>query len=140
MATELSISQGNWSALRLPASQIRRDVFIKEQHVPEDMEWDDDDKSSEHWLAELDSKPVATLRITNNHQIGRVAVIAAHRNKGIGQALVQAAMAAHPKRDFWIHAQLQALPFWQKLGFLVEGTPFEEAGIAHTRMQLARLL
>ncbi|HET7562392.1 MAG TPA: GNAT family N-acetyltransferase [Rhodanobacteraceae bacterium] len=118
---------------------VREDVFVHEQHVPLDMEVDSDDPRSSHVLARaLDGTPIATGRVTPDGVIGRMAVLRSWRQRGVGttilHTLVDLARTGHLDA-VTAHAQRQAVPFYSKQGFAVEGSEFEEAGIAHVKMR-----
>jgi predicted GNAT family N-acyltransferase len=126
-----------WDADHAVLARIRREVFIQEQKVPESDEWDDDDALSVHALAHLNREPVGTGRLNPAGKIGRIAVIAGLRGRGIGALILRRLLeAAHDRgiREPYLHAQLQAVPFYEKLGFSIEGDVFDEAGILHVRM------
>ncbi len=130
-----------WAADRPVLERIRRAVFIEEQHLQESEEWDDDDPVSVHALVTLNRDPVGTGRLNPAGKIGRIAVFAGLRDRGIGalilRRLVQEARRRGIREPF-LHAQVQALPFYEKFGFASEGDEFDEAGIIHIRMRLAR--
>ena len=126
-----------WDADHTVLAQIRREVFIQEQKVPDSDEWDDDDVVSVHALARLNREPVGTGRLNPAGKIGRIAVIAGLRGRGIGALILRRLLEAardHGIREPYLHAQLQAVPFYGKLGFSIEGDVFDEAGILHVRM------
>lgn len=134
------ISSGNWETLGPAASEIRRKVFIDEQNVPQDEEWDGLDTECLHFLAMLDGQPVGTARLLPDAHIGRVAVLANARGTGIGVLLMQAAIeaarqAGHPQ--VVLSAQVHALAFYQRLGFIAHGDAFMDAGIPHREMTLS---
>lgn len=119
---------------------IRRTVFIEEQKVPENLEWDESDDDCTHILAtDNNNKPVGTARITADGHIGRMAVLKAHRNHGIGSAmlkqLIDHARALELSRVY-LHAQLTAMPFYARHGFVTISDEFIDAGIPHKAMQL----
>lgn len=120
-------------------SAVRRAVFIEEQGVPEEMEWDEHDAGSIHWLAVLaDGLPVGCARLRPDGHIGRMAVLPAWRGQGIGRALLDAALAcAQARGDHRVRlsAQIQAAAFYRHAGFVSTGAPYEEAGIPHIAMQ-----
>jgi predicted GNAT family N-acyltransferase len=129
-----------WDADRVVLQRIRRSVFIEEQKVPESEEWDDDDAVSVHVLARLNREPVGTGRLNPAGKIGRIAVIAGARGRGIGALILRSLLDEARRRGIrrpYLHAQLQALPFYEKLGFRSEGGVFDEAGIPHVRMRHA---
>ena len=124
------------------AHAIRRRVFIEEQHVPEELELDEDDQRAVHALALLDERPVGCGRFVAQGgvevKIGRMAVLAELRGTGIGQAILEFLMDEARQRSFSravLHAQLSAEGFYLKQGFLPVGSVFEEAGIAHRKME-----
>ena len=129
-----------WDADRPVLQRIRRTVFIEEQQVPESYEWDDDDAVSAHVVARLNREPVGTGRLNPAGKIGRIAVIAGMRGRGIGALILRHLLDEARRRGIrepYLHAQLQALPFYEKLGFRSEGGVFDEAGIPHVRMRHA---
>ncbi|MGQ7260501.1 GNAT family N-acetyltransferase [Vreelandella sp. V005] len=133
------ISSGDWETLGPAASEIRRKVFIDEQNVPQDEEWDGLDTECLHFLAMLDGQPVGTARLLPDAHIGRVAVLANARGTGIGVVLMQTAIeaarqAGHPQ--VVLSAQVHALAFYERLGFIAHGDEFMDAGIPHREMAL----
>lgn len=129
----------DWSSDRRELERIRRAVFVEEQEIPEKDEWDDEDAGSVHVLALLNRDPVGTGRLNRAGKIGRIAVIAGHRGRGIGtQILLRLLQEARRLgiREPHLHAQVQAVPFYGKLGFACRGDAFDEAGIPHVRMSL----
>ena len=82
------------------------------------------------------SRRRATGRRPRDTSSSASAVLREHRGRGIGSALVRYLCAAVPGEAIYLHAQLSALPFWERLGFMAEGEPFEEAGIEHRAMRL----
>ena len=116
---------------------IRRAVFIDEQRVPEDEEWDADDARSVHFLLSASGQPVGTARLLSDGHIGRVAILREWRGYGHGKALMLAAMQ-HGQRAgmavLRLSAQSHALAFYEQLGFVVDSGEYLEAGIPHHRM------
>ena len=120
---------------------IRRQVFQEEQGVAAALEFDGLDAQATHLLAIHQGVAVGTTRIRrlteDTAKIERVAVLAAHRGEGIGRQLMHYALD-HLKRQgipqIKVNAQLQVQPFYESLGFKVEGEVFEEAGIPHVTM------
>lgn len=135
----LEIRPVNWREAGPILSELRRHVFIEEQRVPEELEWDGADEAAQHWLALREGEPIGTARLLRNGHIGRMAVLAHGRGRGIGSALLQAAVAAAraaQQREVYLHAQTHALPFYQRAGFTAEGPEFIDAGIPHRTMRL----
>lgn len=123
------------------AYAIRRRVFIEEQHVPEEIELDEDDARAFHVLATLGGRPVGCGRFVAHDgyvKIGRMAVLAELRGGGIGRAILEFLMDRARERGLGkavLHAQLSAEGFYLKSGYVPVGEVFEEAGIAHRRME-----
>ena len=130
----------SWDADRPDLERIRRAVFIDEQKMPESAEWDADDAVSVHVLARLNREPVGTGRLNPAGKIGRIAVIAGWRGRGVGALILRRLLQEARRlgiREPHLHAQVQALPFYEKHGFRSEGGEFDEAGIPHVRMTCA---
>lgn len=128
----------SWDADRPVLQRIRRAVFIEEQEMAESDEWDDDDAVSVHVLARLNREPVGTGRLNPAGKIGRIAVFAGFRGRGAGASILRRLLLEARRRGIrkpWLHAQVQALPFYEKFGFRSEGDEFDEAGILHVRMR-----
>lgn len=123
------------------ALEIRREVFCREQGVPEGEEMDGLDDACRHYLARLDDDPVGTARtriLTGGEaKIERVAVRAPFRALGIGRALMTQLIADLGPAPIALNAQLRTVGFYQRLGFKAEGDVFLDAGIDHVRMTLA---
>nr|WP_232417835.1 GNAT family N-acetyltransferase [Methyloversatilis thermotolerans] len=117
---------------------LRREVFIVEQSVPEELEWDEDDARSVHALAWLADEAVACGRLLPDGQVGRLAVRAHRRGRGAGRAVLRALLDEAVRRGMRcivLHAQTHALGFYEKEGFRAEGEVFDEAGIPHLTMR-----
>ena len=130
------------------AFAIRRAVFVEEQHVPADDEYDEFETSSQHVLAYLDGTPVGTARwrrTANGIKLERFAVLAPGRGRGVGKALVQAVLdevreqQPEPTESIYLHAQLAAMPLYAGFGFVAVGAMFDECGIHHYKMVLPGL-
>ncbi|WP_370150357.1 GNAT family N-acetyltransferase [Streptacidiphilus sp. EB129] len=129
---------------------VRRAVFIVEQGIPEDEEWDELDATALHLLAvDQDGAPLGTARLIHGEQalaisgrpdaplLGRLAVLPAARGTGLGVALVRAveeAGLARGARELELHAQVPALGFYERLGYLAEGPEYLDGGIPHRTM------
>lgn len=122
---------------------IRMEVFVFEQDVPADIEWDAFDRTATHFFARADGKPVATARLRDDAgvaKIERMAVRKDYRGKHVGEALITQVMAHAKAKGFSktaISAQDQAIPFYEKLGFTVCSEAYMEAGIPHHAMERA---
>ena len=132
-----------WSQAISEALPIRTAVFIREQGVPEDLELDEFDENADHALAYIGLACVGTARLIQlgdgKGQIGRMAVLEPYRRRGIGAELLYALMdhgKAHEISALKLHAQVLAIPFYEKLGFQAYGDIYDEAGIPHRNMIL----
>jgi len=119
--------------------RVRETVFIDEQRVPRELEFDDRDALCVHVLAFDGDLPVGTGRLDLDYggKVGRVAVVATHRRFGVGTAVMEALHGAARERNqsrLWCNAQLTAVPFYERLGYVSSGPVFVEAGIDHLRM------
>ena len=129
----------DWHAERAALERIRRAVFIEEQQIAEKDEWDAEDPGSVHVLARLNRDPVGTGRLNPAGKIGRIAVLPGLRGQGIGRQILLRLLEEARRlgiREPYLHAQVQAVSFYEKLGFSREGDAFDEAGIPHVRMSL----
>jgi|TARA_B110000196_G_C21068390_1_gene626148 predicted GNAT family N-acyltransferase len=137
---KFDIREAGWETDGDVLQDIRRRVFIIEQHVPKDEEWDGQDEKGWHFIAtEKDDVPIGTARLLPSGQIGRMAVLEEYRRHGVGRALLEQAIekARHlGMQDLFLHVQLHALHFYEAVGFSLEGEEFIEAGIAHRKMTL----
>lgn len=126
-----------WGADRPLLQAVRRKVFVVEQQVPEEEEWDEDDLVAVHVLATRNREPVGTARLTPAGKIGRMAVLSEVRSHGVGRRLLDLLVREASHRgmiQLHLNAQVQAIPFYEKAGFKAEGSIFLEAGIPHRRM------
>lgn len=145
--SEYFIKSGLWSELKLDAEKIRRQVFIQEQSILEQDEWDALDAVSLHFVVydrhlENDLKinqAIATARLLENNSIGRVAVLKSYRSKGVGRLIMQQIIehARTEKRQFLkLSSQLHAIAFYESFGFQVKGGEYLDCGIPHIDMYL----
>jgi predicted GNAT family N-acyltransferase len=126
--------------------QIRSQVFVAEQRVPEEMERDDYDETALHFLTFVDGQAVGTARVIiledgKTAKIGRVAILHAQRGLGLGKQLMQAienATELSHCKHFTQQAQTHALKFYVQLGYIAEGSEFLDAGIPHQVMSKSR--
>jgi len=137
--SEIALRLVDWAREADPLRDVRRRVFIEEQHVPEELEWDDLDARCIHALASADGKLVGTGRLTPDGYIGRMAVLPDWRGRAIGARLLRTLMDIARERGDAVcrlHAQTSAMPFYEKFGFQPEGEEFMDAGIPHRTMWL----
>ena len=117
--------------------QVRKQVFIVEQKVPAELEFDEADPLAVHVVAFINSQPVATGRIAPDGKIGRMAVLKNFRKKGIGQKILQRLVdigCHNGLKKLYLSSQCHAIPFYEKVGFTPQGPVYEEAGIDHRLM------
>jgi predicted GNAT family N-acyltransferase len=117
---------------------VREIVFIDEQRVPRELEFDERDPLCRHVLAFDGEVPVGTGRLDLEYggKVGRVAIVATHRRSGVGAAVMErlhaiARDARQPR--LWCNAQLTAVPFYERLGYVASGPTVLEAGIGRPR-------
>lgn len=129
---------GDWDSLREHAQDLRVEVFVVEQGVPIELEWDEGDEVSMHAVAfDAEGLPVATGRLLPDGHIGRMAVRKSARGQGIGSRVLEALLAEARRLGYGrlvLHAQTHAIDFYRKHGFMEEGDEFLEAGIPHRLM------
>jgi predicted GNAT family N-acyltransferase len=125
--------------------KIREEVFVLEQEVDPAEEYDEFEDISIHFLAKSEGQPAGTARwrfTDKGIKLERFAVLKPMRGKGVGQALVKTVIediAANPQskgRKLYLHAQLDAMPLYEKFGFKKVGEMFEECNILHYKMEL----
>lgn len=118
---------------------VRDPVFLVEQQVPAEIESDAADPICRHVLARDDEgRPIGTARLTPDGRIGRMAVLREWRGRGVGAAMLQTLLDVARDRRYdavELHAQVDAIGFYQRFGFVGEGEEFVEAGIRHWRMR-----
>jgi len=128
----------NDPALAAQAFALRRAVFVEEQGVPAALEYGHE-AEARHYLLTLDSQPVATGRWRETEsgiKLERFAVLPAFRNRGVGAHLLHAVLREVKPlgRPIYLNAQVRAVPFYERHGFVRVGEPFTEAGIVHFKM------
>ena len=133
-----SIRLCDWTQDAPALRRVRRDVFIVEQQIPENLEWDDADATSLHALAEDgEGEPIGCGRLLTDGHVGRLAVVRSWRGRGVGAALLERLVEEARQRGHLrivLNAQTQAMPFYARYGFEPSGSEFEEAGIPHREM------
>lgn len=132
----------DWRDASPVLSRIRTTVFVGEQNVPPEIEIDGRDPQCAHVLAETAAgEAIGTGRLMEDGRIGRMAVLAAWRGRGVGAAMLEALMAEARRRglrEAYLHSQAHAKDFYARHGYAVEGEEYLEAGIPHIGMR-ARL-
>jgi predicted GNAT family N-acyltransferase len=134
----VTIQRTSWADNEAALRSIREAVFIREQHVPESLEWDEHDQQAVHFLAiGPGGIPAGCIRLLPTGQLSRLAVLEQFRNQDIGSALLSAAEAEARNSgmdEIFLHAQTQATHFYENAGFTVSGGIFLEADIPHRQM------
>ena len=133
------ISEVTWSSHGDILSQIRQSVFVEEQGISPEDEWDIMDLQARHFLAfNPQGKPVGCARISETQKIGRMAVLKTERGQRVGSKLLKVAIQSIPKSIGFakLGAQLHAIPLYALHGFDTFGHLFIDAGIPHRRMRL----
>lgn len=133
----------SWEEAQVDAFLVRQEVFIVEQGVPAELELDEFDSSAAHVLVYQDAHCIGTGRLVNlsakQAQIGRMAVLAKFRGKGVGMQILRKLVdlaASQGIQGIILHSQVSAIPFYEKLGFQAQGDVYDEAGIPHRNMML----
>lgn len=134
---KIEVRVADWHRDNADLRRIREAVFISEQAVPPELEWDGDDTDAVHFLAEESDFAIGTARLLPDGHIGRVSVLKDWRGMKVGDALMHAAIAEAERRGIMqqaLSAQVHATAFYERLGFRVVSEEFLEAGIPHVDM------
>ncbi|HET9033986.1 MAG TPA: GNAT family N-acetyltransferase [Dokdonella sp.] len=139
--TDFTVEPATWSVDLADLRAVRNEVFVVEQEVPEEDEWDELDAQSQHVLArDPDGRPIGTGRLTPHGKIGRMAVLSDWRGRGVGKAILRVLLEQARARHFEqieIHAQSHATAFYERAGFTAYGEEFDECGIMHRHMRIS---
>jgi predicted GNAT family N-acyltransferase len=142
LANSCSVRLADWQLDAPALRDIREAVFVREQNVPVELEWDEFDVGCVHLIAfNPEGSPIGTARLLLNGTVGRMAVLKEWRGKGVGHALIHYLLEEVEKRGIMqlvLHAQIHAIGFYEGFGFRAEGDLFTEAGISHVKMVLNR--
>ncbi len=139
---DLRFRKYSWQLAPTSIRDIRQRVFIDEQKVPPELEWDDTDEIADHYLAlDENNSSIATARLFSALEetgyIGRMAVLPEHRGQGVGEALLHHLMAESVGRyaELRLSAQQHATGFYQRCGFHICSDVYDDAGIPHLDMR-----
>jgi len=138
----VEVRTGGWEELGRDAGAIRTEVFVVEQKIPAEMEWDDADATGVHAVAfNRFGFALGTGRLLEHvpgvAKIGRMAVRQTVRGSSVGRSVLDALLQVARRRgdrEAVLHAQMSAAPFYSRAGFSARGPVFEEAGIPHVEM------
>lgn len=133
--SQLDMQAPDWQHCR----QLRYQVFVLEQQVPEALEWDAADATAIHLLARIHGEAVACARLLPGGWVGRMAVLAKWRRQGIAQQLLAYTLdyfRAHGYPEVRLSAQLHAEPIYARAGFTRCSEPYWDANILHVEMRL----
>lgn len=141
MSNPFTVSLVSWHDGEPLLRAVREAVFMHEQGVPEELEWDGLDEGCRHALAlSLQGEAIGCGRILANGHIGRIAVLPSWRGQHVGTALMEALLDEARAQGFHrvdVDAQTQAMPFYHSLDFAEQGEEFMDAGLPHINMTLA---
>ena len=134
-----TVSEVSWQESSLALQAIRKTVFIIEQNVPEELEWDGLDAQGLHLIARNSQRqPIACARLLASGHIGRMAVLSEWRGRGVGSALLRTLLDIARRQshtEVFLNAQTYAVGFYEKYGFERLGDEFLDAGIPHFKMR-----
>lgn len=138
MSRHTRIMRTTWQESETALRAVRTAVFVREQRVPEELEWDEFDPGATHFLAVDEAgEAVGCVRLLDSGQISRLCVLEPLRNQGIGRLLLNAVeeeARARGMSELFLHAQTHATGFYEAEGFIVNGGIFLEADIPHRQM------
>jgi predicted GNAT family N-acyltransferase len=124
------------------AFDVRRQVFVREQNISEDLVFDGHDREALHIVVKDGQRVIGSARVQfltdNKAKLERMAILESYRRKGIGKEMLlflDAVLKDKQVQQVIIHAQLEVVPFYKLCGFDELGSPFQEAGIKHIKMR-----
>ncbi|MBW9114921.1 GNAT family N-acetyltransferase [Rhizobium cauense] len=141
MADTIVLAAPVFSTLCNEAFKLRRAVFVVEQNVPGDEEFDAFDLAAHHVVAITDGEVSGTLRVIHDEhhvKIGRVAVGEAWRGRGVASAMLTFAMNEHRsarQNRFYLTAQSDKVALYERFGFVAIGDEFPDGGMPHLAMK-----
>jgi predicted GNAT family N-acyltransferase len=138
----ISIKITHWDEAKSQVMPIRHEIFIKEQKVPDELEWDEFDQNALHAIVKKENQVIGTARLIMDNtiaKIGRMAIQKEYRQQGLGQELLFTLLQRAKEKgaqECILHAQTHAIAFYAKADFEPHGPIFDEAGIPHVEMRL----
>jgi len=143
MTTPFTVSLVCWHDGEPLLRVIREEVFVREQNVPAELEWDGLDEGCRHALAlSRSGDAIGCGRLLPNGHLGRMSVLPQWRKQKVGTALIEALLDEARSRGYKqvdVDAQTYAIPFYHKFGFVEHGQEFMDAGLPHKKMTLKLL-
>jgi predicted GNAT family N-acyltransferase len=137
--SDFTVRKASWASDAAAIKRVREMVFVVEQAVPAELEWDGLDEICIQAIAEdANRDAIGTGRLHPSGKIGRMAVVADWRGRGVGAAILQALLTIARDEgidEVYLHGQTRVLDFYARYGFLAEGDEFEEADIPHRMMR-----
>jgi len=136
---QVSIKHVTWQQAESDLRKVRTVVFIEEQSVTPEFEWDDIDSGAVHLLAVLENEPIGCLRIIHHAKIGRMAVLSQWRGLGVGKMLLNEAInicRTYGSKQIDLSAQTHAIHFYQQAGFQITSEEYTDVHIPHVDMRL----
>lgn len=138
MSSNVQVRVASWQKDNADLRRIRETVFIAEQAVPPELEWDAEDVEAVHFLAVDGDYAIGTARLLPDGHIGRVSVLKDWRGLKVGEQLMTAVINEAERRGLkeqMLSAQVHATAFYERLGFNVVSGEFLDAGIPHVEMK-----
>lgn len=136
---DFRVEPASWDADEADLREVRERVFIVEQRIPPEEEWDELDPHSRHVLArDAGGRAIGTGRLTPAAMIGRIAVLPEWRRRGVGAALMRVLLEQARELhlpEVRLNAQSYAIGFYEQCGFRIDGEEFMECGIPHRGMR-----
>jgi len=129
----------DWNSSKDQLTFVRKQVFIIEQGIDPRDEWDDKDEDAVHFVSfGTTAVPTGTCRLTEEGQLGRLAVLQAYRHQGYGEMLLNKAIKVAREmgiRKVFLNAQADSQTFYEKQSFKTDGKMFLSAGKMHVKME-----
>lgn len=141
--SQATIRTATWAEDGEVIQSVRSDVFVREQAIPAELDFDGADPVCLHVLAFVGDEAIGTGRMAPDGHIGRVAVLKNWRRQRVGSALVDLLVSMARDRGLktvYLNSQRSAAGFYEALGFAEAGDTFFEAGIEHVRMESSSAL
>ena len=139
MTRRFTVRLADWEEDEDAIHRIRESVFVEEQSVDPEIEWDGLDSACLQALAEDENRDaIGTGRLHPSGKIGRMAVMPSWRGRGVGAAIMECLIEAARQGsldEVYLHAQTRVVDFYARFGFVAEGEEFEEADIPHRLMR-----